>query len=297
MKLTVFTPTYNRRDNLINLYNSILKQKISEDKKCDMEWLIVDDGSSDGTKEKINELINENKIVIRYFYKENGGKHTAHNFAVDHASGEYIMICDSDDILTQNAISLVCEAIEKTCSDKNIAGMVGYRNLQTENGEKSNIQCKFPHNVEYSKLNDLFKEEGVFDTVQIYKTSVLRKYKFPEYDGELFFPENWCWRTIDKFYDIFVIQKVLEEGKYQEDGLSIGKGSSMTDPFRNPNAYADYSFLYYETSYKIIKKIWYYGKYKAFQKFGGETNHKENIVLNAVSFPVQIYWRIKYMKK
>ncbi len=48
----------------------------------DFEWLIVDDGSSDSTKELVEKFISENKLNIRYIYKENGGKHTAINLGV-----------------------------------------------------------------------------------------------------------------------------------------------------------------------------------------------------------------------
>lgn len=61
-----------------------------------------------------------------------------------------------------------------------------------------------------------------------------------------------------------VIPEVLETGKYQMDGYSIGSMSSVAAPNKNPNANADYAYLYYETTHGLIKRIGYYGKYKAF---------------------------------
>ncbi len=78
-KFTVFTPTYNRAHLLENLYNDLKAQTYDFN---DFEWLIVDDGSSDSTKELVEKFISENKLNIRYIYKENGGKHTAINLGV-----------------------------------------------------------------------------------------------------------------------------------------------------------------------------------------------------------------------
>lgn len=54
MKFTVFTPTFDRKELLEKLYKSLQKQTFK-----DFEWLIVDDGSTDGTKEKVEEFLSE----------------------------------------------------------------------------------------------------------------------------------------------------------------------------------------------------------------------------------------------
>jgi len=74
--VTILTPTYNRKELLSKLYESLQLQK---DK--DFEWLIIDDGSTDGTSEVINQFISNADFSIRYELKENGGKHTALNYA------------------------------------------------------------------------------------------------------------------------------------------------------------------------------------------------------------------------
>jgi len=81
--ITVFTPTYNRKEKLHNLYLSLLNQF-----NCDFEWLIVDDGSTDGTKEFIEDIRTNSKIDINYYYKNNGGKQSAYNFALDKMKGD-----------------------------------------------------------------------------------------------------------------------------------------------------------------------------------------------------------------
>lgn len=294
MKLTIFTPTYNRGGQLVNLYNSILAQTNLQTMINDFEWLIIDDGSVDNTKEVVEKIISENKINIRYFYKENGGKHTAHNYAVDKALGEFFLICDSDDVLTSNALQILFDVIDEIKDKIQIAGMVGYRNMESEDGKTSSKNRRFPPNIIDSKLNDLFMKDGVFDTVQIYKTSILKIYKFPQYKDERFFPENWCWKSIDKKYLVRVIPEVLETGKYQSDGLSVGSGSDTCKPYKNSNAYADYAYLYYETTSNLFKRLGYYGKYKTFQRYGKQAKHKEKNILNIITLPFQVYFDKKY---
>jgi GT2 family glycosyltransferase len=89
---TVFTPTYNRAHTIGRVYESLRAQTFR-----DLEWLVVDDGSKDNTREVVEGFAREAGFPIRYVYKENGGKHTARNLAVKHASGELFLVLDSDD--------------------------------------------------------------------------------------------------------------------------------------------------------------------------------------------------------
>lgn len=72
--ITVFTPTYNRAYIIEKLYESLCWQTCK-----DFEWLVVDDGSRDNTKELINSFMAEGRVNIRYIYQENGGKQRAIN--------------------------------------------------------------------------------------------------------------------------------------------------------------------------------------------------------------------------
>ncbi|MGH8403661.1 MAG: glycosyltransferase family A protein, partial [Gammaproteobacteria bacterium] len=89
---TAFTGTYNRGPCLHRVYESLLAQTCQ-----DFEWLIVDDGSEDDTQARVNAMMVDAPFAIRYFYKNNGGVHTAHNRAIKAASGELFLRCDSDD--------------------------------------------------------------------------------------------------------------------------------------------------------------------------------------------------------
>lgn len=97
--ITVFTPTFNREGYLTKLYNSLLNQKFNN-----FEWVIVDDGSTDGTKLIVGEFIKENKININYIYQKNEGKHIAFNNGVKNAQYELFMCIDSDDYLINDIL-------------------------------------------------------------------------------------------------------------------------------------------------------------------------------------------------
>src|SRR5579883_1323984 len=90
MRFTVLTPTYNRVGYLGRVYESLCAQTFR-----DFEWIIVDDGSTDGTQELVSSW--KPFFPIRYTWKPNGGKHTAVNVGVAMAAGEFTLILDSDD--------------------------------------------------------------------------------------------------------------------------------------------------------------------------------------------------------
>lgn len=98
--LTVLTPTYDRAYTLTRVYESLVKQT-----KQDFQWIIIDDGSSDGTEELIMSFP-KTGFELEYHKKSNGGKHTALNYAHQFIKGEMVVIVDSDDYLTDDAADL-----------------------------------------------------------------------------------------------------------------------------------------------------------------------------------------------
>ena len=105
----VVTPTYNRSRFLIRLYESLKKQTFSYE---DFDWIVVDDGSKDDTREVLNSLVDDSPFQIIYLYKENGGKHSAWRHAVKYLKDtdyEYFVSIDSDDELTPDALEIFCQ--------------------------------------------------------------------------------------------------------------------------------------------------------------------------------------------
>ena len=79
----------------------------------DFIWLIIDDGSTDNTKELVDSWIKENKIEIRYHWQENQGMHGAHNTAYELIDTELNVCIDSDDYMPDDAVEKIISILER----------------------------------------------------------------------------------------------------------------------------------------------------------------------------------------
>lgn len=210
MKLTIFTPTYNRGYIIENLYRSLQRQTVT-----DFEWLVVDDGSSDNTAELFKKWQNEeNAFPIRYYYKENGGKHRAINYALDLAEGELFFTVDSDDYLTDDAVEKISAWLESLPKDINFCGFAG--NLGTAVDNTINTLFSDPY-FDGTALDRYGKIDG--ERAMIFFTKIHKQYKYPEFENEKFMTEAVTWNrmAVDgykmRFYnDIIWIYEYLEDG-------------------------------------------------------------------------------------
>ena len=100
--LTIFTPAYNRAYTLHKCYESLKKQT-----NKDFEWLIIDDGSTDNTRELVQSWIEENLIPIKYHYQKNQGMHGAHNSAYELIDTKLNVCIDSDDYMPDDAVEKI----------------------------------------------------------------------------------------------------------------------------------------------------------------------------------------------
>ena len=89
--ISVIVPVYNRKETLERCVQSLRGQTYP-----DLEIILVDDGSTDGSGALCNALARED-VRIRVIHKENGGVSSARNAGIEAAKGEYLMFTDSDD--------------------------------------------------------------------------------------------------------------------------------------------------------------------------------------------------------
>ena len=251
MKFTVFTPTFNRKELLEKLYKSLQKQTFK-----DFEWLIVDDGSTDGTGEKVKEFLEESKLDIKYFYKENGGKQRAYNFATDKANGELFICLDSDDEYVENGFETILKYWEKYEKNGEIAGM-GYLSMYPD-GEI--IGSSFPEKEMISTQFDIYNKYGVKgDKGLMFRTEIIKKYKFPIFDDEKFITEAVVYNRICEKYKMVYVNEKIEIKEYQEDGLTAKYNNLL---LRNPKGQALYhneiNFQNLTFKQKILNNAVYY---------------------------------------
>lgn len=206
-KLTVFTPTYNRAKLLPKLYDSLLNQSC-----LDFEWLIVDDGSTDNTKELVEQWITENKIYIRYFRQENKGKYIAHNLGVINCITDYFICVDSDDWLVEKAIEVILNTLSHNQST-NIAGLIAYIKITNIIGKQ------FPSGMTYSSLSKLYQFGFKGDAALVIKTNILQESLFPE-SKEKFCPEQYIYDLIDQNYTYFLLREIIMVREYLQDGYT-----------------------------------------------------------------------------
>ena len=222
MKITVFTPTYNRAYIIENLYRSLQRQSFR-----DFEWVIVDDGSSDNTEELVNGWKNENDFPIIYFKQPNGGKCSAINTGLDLAKGELFFTVDSDDYLTYDALEKVIEW-ESTIEDKKMfCGMMGNRGnalRKTSNALISNMygtDCKYIDEYAFARYSEYTNKVFDGEKADVWYTDVHRKYKYPVFEGEKFLTEAVVWnRMAYDGYKIRFFDDVIWICEYLEDGLT-----------------------------------------------------------------------------
>lgn len=213
MLITVLTPTFNRGGRLQSLWESLQKQTIK-----DFEWLVVDDGSTDGTKDLITQLQEKSDFPIRYIYKSNGGKHTALNVGIHTICSELIFIVDSDDCVTYDAVESILKIHKKYRSQNNICGYAFLRAFPDGkvNGKKFDVDEKIGSYIDVRVNGD---DTGA-DKAEVFKTHCLKEFPFPEYPNEKFLGEDLVWVRMARKYEMVHINKAIYVGNYLEDGLT-----------------------------------------------------------------------------
>ena len=249
-KITVFTPTFNRGYIIENLYKSLQRQSYKN-----FQWIVIDDGSEDDTEKLFEKWMSENNLFdITYKKVKNGGKHRAINIATEIAEGELFFIVDSDDYLTDYALEKVIKW-EATIKNKNeFAGVAGVK------GYSINSRVGNTFKGEYIDATSLERNKNNItgDKAEVFYLDILKKYKFPEFEGEKFVTEKVVWNQIA--YDGYKIRwfnEIIYICDYLEDGLT--KSMSRIE-LENPKALAlsmKLDSMHYNMSNKKKIQLWF----------------------------------------
>ena len=222
--VTVFTPVYNRKSLIGNLYQSLLSQTYKN-----FEWIIVDDGSTDDIDEIIKSYQNEDRILIRFIKQENGGKHRAINNGVLHAKGELFYIVDSDDYLTKDSIERIVFHYQYIKNNDKFAGVCGMKCFPDGSRIGKEVTWKI---LKDSWINYWIIKNIKGDVAFVFKTSVLRNYLFDDIPGEKFCAESLVLNRIGKNYLMLFFNEKIYIAEYLSDGLSV---SSIKNRMNSPN--------------------------------------------------------------
>lgn len=210
---TVLTPAFNRAWTLPGLKDSLDRQEFR-----DFEWLVVDDGSADGTEALIGEWAGTSSYVMRLLSGPNGGKHRALNRGIPEARGRWIFIVDSDDRLPPDSLALIAALVPEADRDPSIGGIMGLRC----DPEGTAIGEDFPPGLVRADAAALTFRDGLRgDKAEVFKADVLRRFPFPEFPGEKFITECVVWfRIAAAGYDLLILPAPIYICEYRSDGLS-----------------------------------------------------------------------------
>jgi glycosyltransferase involved in cell wall biosynthesis len=200
---TIFTPTYNRAHTLHRCFDSLAAQTLR-----DFEWIVVDDGSTDGTEELVAGWLKSADFPMRYLRQDHGGKHIAHNLALDAARGKFFTCLDSDDALTPNALERLSRAWE-TIPESDRPGFCGVDGLCCDQhgrivGDK--FPCE-PFDADLRERKYVHALRG--EKWGVLCTDVARRYRFPEVARGQYLAEGIAWLDMAKTYKCRAVNEVV----------------------------------------------------------------------------------------
>lgn len=237
MKISVLTPTYNRANLLDRLYKSLVK---NSKYGAEIEWIIMNDGSTDETRGTVEEFIEEEKIKIKYFEQENQGKMAAINNLVGHATGELIIECDSDDYFTDDAFLIIKNAYEQNKNENEELYGLCFLKYDT-NGNNMGKDFK---NEKTTMFDLYFKEGEDGEKALVFYSNIRKKFKHELEHGEKFVTEARMYHKMDEKYKMLCINKPIMICEYQDNGYS----KNIMEQFKK------YPFGYYMYFKEILQK-------------------------------------------
>lgn len=261
--VAVLTPTYNRAYVLYKLFESLCRQT-----SFNFRWYIIDDGSTDNTEQKVKEFQTK-KFEILYYKKENGGKHTACNLGFSKISEELTFIVDSDDYLADDAIETIVKDWSKY-KDIDIGGL-SYHKMHFD-GTTVGDEYVGGDVVVKSYMEMRVNENVKGDSAEVYRTEILKRLRFPEFENEKFLSEAILWNEISlEGYKVVYISKGIYYCEYLSDGLS---SKARIYQLKNPKGTLLHAKMHLAKEVRLRKRCKYMIMYIAMAKFA-RVSYKE----------------------
>ena len=299
MKLSILTAAYNRGELLKNLYNSILNNIFDG---INIEWLIMDDGSTDNTDQIAQSLEKTNNLEIKYYSQKNQGKMTAINNLMEYITGDLVLECDSDDYFAEGAFKTIYSEYQENKKNDNIYAFVFLKmdqNNEISGKELINHQITTMFDLYYKYSNN--GECG--EKALVFITEKRKKYKYELQGKERFVTEASMFYKMDEKYNILCVNFPLIIFEYQKDGYT----KNIMKIFKeNPLGY----FKYFEyllsrdlTEIKFKNKLYFMKHYILFSYLTKQhinyrivKNLKDRIILAIFYIPGIVVSWLKFKK-
>lgn len=212
-QVSVVTPTYQRVDTLPRLYESLRAQSFT-----DFEWVVVDDGSDDGSGELVRGWIGEAPFEIEYHWQPNAGKHAAVNRGVERAGGTYCALMDSDDWYAPTGLERMVATWDSIPVDRRLSFASVEGLCADQHG--AIVGDRFPQPRIDSDTFEIETVHGVFgDKIGMHRLEVLREFPFPEDLGWHVTPAV-VWNRIAARFSARFVDEVWACKEYLAEGLS-----------------------------------------------------------------------------
>lgn len=252
MKLTIFTPLYNREVLIRRLFESLKSQT-----NQNFEWIVVDDGSTDNSYNVVDNMLYEQPgFSIRLYRQKNSGKHVAINKGINCATGDIFFIVDSDDYLSYDAVDKIYSRFQNINDEK----VVGISTIKAYNPNEL-VGTSFSGKFDFIDISNLERKEyGITgDRAEIYYTSILKKYMFPVFENENFISEATVWNKIA--YEGFKLRftnDIIYFCEYLDNGLSKNIKETFLKNWRGYSFYVNQEVKYRKRLYNKLTIIFAY---------------------------------------
>lgn len=233
-KYSILTSTWNRKDTLPNVVQSLDRQIFKN-----FEWIVADDGSVDGTLAYLEKIKTEASFDLKIISSSvRQGKAVMDNLAVLHSSGDYLIWCDSDDILEEDALQVITDALDSPCINNNVVGILAFTNFTRtlKVSEGTHVDQVFKR-VTFSELYTEKPFAG--DMLLCVDRWYFGDRRFPEVD--FVYPEGGLWSSfVDA--EFLIIPRVLQKKSYSSKNrisfsgkmeYSRGRAYSLAHTYRN----------------------------------------------------------------
>jgi glycosyltransferase involved in cell wall biosynthesis len=296
IRFSIITPAYNRGHLLPRLYQSVLAQTYQP-----YEFIVVDDGSSDNTAQVVDAMIRENRLNIKYIRKPNGGMHTAVNAGALAASGDMVVVSDSDDYFVPTALERMAFHWAQIPAERRAAflGICGL--FKFENGDL--VGSRFPEDIFDSDAIDLkYRHKISGDKIGCILTGIMQAHPHPE--EYRYVRNSIAWTRMALKYQTRYVNEIFAVKEYLANGQTDKRRLIDVQNARS-SLLGIAELINSRRTFDLMDSYKFYANYIRYSLDGGvkmsdQVRHLPNKLLYALSLPtgVLLSWRDKkYLKR
>lgn len=240
--VSVYTCVYNGERTIHRVFESMKKLDYPN-----IEHVIVNDGSTDQTDQLVQEYIGQVSFPVKYYKKENGGKHTALNVAWDLAEGKFLLMLDADDELLPDSAKFLVDTYYSIPESVRDQYWCVLGRCTTQHG--AFVGDKFPENINAQPWTEAGKAAAACsgEKLGIQVREYLEPYRFPEIVGLSHIPESTIWNQMGRKYGTWYTNRIVRVYYVGEGGNLCAKATARRH--YNPETY--------HYKWKLMHPQWY----------------------------------------